>query len=102
MARYILSSKPLSTGIHVVHRSGCPLAQGKVRGINLSGCKNADEAVTESIKFFRKVGICPFCMKQHQLHPPGIMNLKPEPVSYTASFRNILSAPENVLTSCRN
>ena len=64
MSRYFLSLKPLSTGKYVLHRVGCPVVMPGEPGIELGSFKDPGMAVAESRKYFRKVGLCPFCLKK--------------------------------------
>lgn len=65
MSQYFISSKPLSTGSHVLHRIGCPLLRIKDPGVFLGEFNNTERAVSEGLKHFRNVGTCPFCLKEH-------------------------------------
>jgi len=66
MSQYFLSSRPLSTGKYVLHRIGCPILWVREPGIFLGTFEDAGKAVTESRRFYRKVGTCPFCMKKYR------------------------------------
>lgn len=62
MIEYYLCSRSQSTGAHVIHTGGCPMLNEE--DICLGIFDEADKAVLEGIKHFRKIKLCPFCLRE--------------------------------------
>jgi hypothetical protein len=63
--KYFISRNPRFSGIHTVHRQGCPFLPEPEKRILLGVFGSSQEAVKKGSGYFRSPVGCPFCLKDN-------------------------------------
>ena len=63
--KYFISRNPLISGIHTIHRQGCPFLPEPGKRILLGVFGSSQEAVEKGSGYFRSPVGCPFCLKEY-------------------------------------
>ena len=63
--KYFISRNPRISGIHTVHRQGCPFLPAPEKRILLGVFESSQEAVKKGSGYFRSPVGCPFCLKEY-------------------------------------
>jgi hypothetical protein len=97
---YLINSRSLVNGEHVIHRNDCPLLPGPGSRFLLGSFNSPSDAREEGLKHFEKVKCCPFCMNEtHSIHNirKTAEHVFPEACS---SFDHIKALPDSGLMCC--
>jgi len=63
--KYFISTNPRISGIHIVHKQGCPFLSEPGKRIPLGVFRSSRDAVKEGRNYFRRADNCPFCSKEY-------------------------------------
>jgi len=63
--KYFISRNPRISGIHTVHKQGCPFLPAQEKRILLGVFESSQEAVKKGSGYFRSPVGCPFCLKEY-------------------------------------
>jgi len=99
---YFISTRPQTSGIHIIHRACCPMLPEPGRRIFLGMNHSPRDAMEEGLKHFRKVKCCPFCLKQINETAMYLKKREFDRSELNVSYNNIIPSAESALMCCIN